>query len=142
MLPALNRRYRFTKSGVTSDPTRVLLTDGGVFENLGASPMEPGREPSISTNVFNPAYIISCDAGTGLFEADSYPMWWAGRMRRSFQAVFRKTQDATRNRLHQHTDAGDIAGFALSYLGQDDDRIALRGELLTRLHVAYYLPEI
>ncbi|MCY4088149.1 MAG: ThiF family adenylyltransferase [Actinomycetia bacterium] len=173
LLPTLDRSYRFTKSGVTSDPERVLLTDGGVFENLGISPMEPGREPSISTNVFKPAYIISCDAGTGLFDADSHPIWSASRMRRSFQTVFRKTQDATRNRLHQLTDSGNISGFALSYLGQDDnrlpwlppalptreevyeyptdfspmntadiDRLALRGELLTRLLIAYYLPEL
>ena len=62
-LPALDRKYRFTKKGRISDPTRVLLTDGGVFENLGVSPMEPGRTPSISTNVFDPDYIICCDAG-------------------------------------------------------------------------------
>ena len=173
LLPALDRTYRFTKKGVTSGPTRVLLTDGGVFENLGVGPMEPGREPSISTNVFNPAFIISCDAGTGLFDSDSYPMWWPSRMYRSFETVFRKVQDATRNRLHRLAESGDISGFALSYLGQDDDRLpwlppelptrgevceyptnfssmdiedidrlALRGELLTRFLVAYYLPEL
>ena len=35
------------------------------------SPMEPGRTPSISTNVFDPDYIICCDAGAGLFDDDS-----------------------------------------------------------------------
>ena len=173
LLPALDRRYRFTKKGVSSGPIRVLLTDGGVFENLGVGPMEPGREPRISTNVFNPSYIISCDAGTGLFDGDSYPMWWASRMYRSFLTVFRKAQDATRSRLHRFAESGDISGFALSYLGQDDDslpwlppglparrevceyptdfsplsaedigRLTLRGELLTRFLVAYYLPEL
>ena len=76
LLPVLDRRYQFTREGARSTPTRVLLTDGGVFENLGVGPMEPGREPRISTNVFKPTYIISCDAGTGLFDDDSYPMWW------------------------------------------------------------------
>ena len=173
LLPALERRYSFNKNGVTSGPTRVLLTDGGVFENLGVGPMEPGREPSISTNVFNPAFIISCDAGTGLFNGYSYPMWWASRMYRSFETVFRKVQDATRNRLHRLAESGEISGFVLSYLGQEDDRLpwlppelptrdevhgyptdfspmdakdidrlALRGELLTRFLVAYYLPDI
>ncbi len=173
LLPVLDRMYRFTKKGVTSGPTRVLLTDGGVFENLGVGPMEPGREPSISTNVFNPAFIISCDAGAGLFDGDSYPMWWISRMCRSFETVFRKVQDATRNRLHRLAESGEISGFALSYLGQDDDRLpwmppelptrakvreyptnfssmdiedidrlALRGELLTRFLVAYYLPAL
>ncbi len=173
MLPALDRTYLFRKKGVTSGPTRVLLTDGGVFENLGISPMEPGREPSISTNVFNPAFIVSCDAGTGLFKGDSYPKSWVSRMRRSFETVFRRVQDATRNRLHRLAESGEISGFALAYLGQDDDRLpwlppelptreevyeyptdfssmdkedidrlALRGELLTRFLVAYYLPEL
>ena len=173
LLPALDREYRFTKKGATTDPTRVLLTDGGVFENLGVSVMEPGREPSISTNVFDPDYIISCDAGTGLFGDDSYPMCWPTRMCRSFRTTFRKVQDATRNRLHRLAELEEISGFVLSYLGQDDsklpwvppelpklaevrdyptnfaamkrvdlDRIALRGEVLTRFLVSYYLPDL
>ncbi len=96
LLPALERKYRFTKNGLTTDLTRVLLTDGGVFENLGVSPMEPGRTPSISTNVFDPDYIICCDAGAGLFDDNSYPTRWPSRMYRSFLTVFRKVQDATR----------------------------------------------
>ena len=94
-------------------------------------------------------------------------------MYRSFLTVFRKLQDATRSRLHRFAESGDISGFALPYLGQDDDRLpwlppqlptrrevcnyptdfspmgagdidrlALRGEFLTRFLVAYYLPEI
>ena len=172
-LPALDRKYRFTKKGRISDPTRVLLTDGGVFENLGVSPMEPGRTPSISTNVFGPDYIICCDAGAGLFDDESYPTRLPSRMYRSFLTVFRKVQDATRKRLHNLAATGEISGFALSYLGQKDDalpwfpaelprrdevrsyptdfaamskedidRLALRGELLTRFLVAYYLPEL
>ena len=173
LLPALDREYRFRKKDATTDPARVLLTDGGVFENLGVSPMEPGREPSISTNVFGPDYIICCDAGTGLLHDDSYPMCWPTRMHRSFLTVFRKLQDATRNRLHRLDEWGDISGFVLSYLGQKDgklpwvppelpkraevrdyptdfaamkqadlDRIAFRGEVLTRFLVAYYLPDL
>ena len=94
-------------------------------------------------------------------------------MHRSFLTVFRKVQDATRNRLHRLAVSGGISGFALSYLGQDDDRLpwlppelprrgelydyptdfspmraedvdrlALRGEILTRFIVAYYLPQL
>ena len=173
LLPALDREYRFRKKDATTDPARVLLTDGGVFDNLGVSPMEPGREPSISTNVFGPDYIICCDAGTGLLDDESYPMCWPTRMHRSFLTVFRKVQDATRNRLHRLDQWGDISGFVLSYLGQKDgklpwvppelpkraevrdyptdfaamkqadlDRIAFRGEVLTRFLVAYYLPDL
>ena len=172
-LPALERNYRFTKNGQTTDPKHVVLTDGGVFESLGVSPMEPGRMPSISTNVFDPDYIICCDAGAGLFDDDSFPTRWPGRMYRSFLTVFRKVQDATRKRLHYLAGDGKVSGFALCYLGQQDsalpwvpaglprrnevrdyptdfaamstadiDRLALRGELLMRFLVAYYLPEL
>ena len=172
-LPALERKYRFTKNGRSTELTPVLLTDGGVFENLGVSPMEPGRTPSISTNVFNPDYIICCDAGTGLLDDSSYPTYWPSRIHRSFDTIFRKVQDATRNRLHYLAEGGGISGFALCYLGQQDhalpwmpaglpkrlavsdyptdfapmstddiDRLALRGELLMRFLVSYYLPDL
>ena len=173
LLPALERKYRFTKGGQTTEPTRVLLTDGGVFENLGVSPMEPGRTPSISTNVFDPDYIICCDAGAGLFDDDSYPTCWPSRMYRSFLTVFRKVQDAKRKQLHRLADASEISGFALCYLGQQDNALpwvpaglpsrdevrhyptdfaamstedinllTLRGELLMRFLIAYYLPAL
>lgn len=172
LLPALDREYRFRDRG--EDRTeRVLLTDGGIFENLGVSPMEPGRNPSISTNVFNPDYIISCDAGDGLLDDDAFPAWWPTRMKRSFLVTFRKTQDATRKRLHEIDASGEISGFILAYLGQNDralpwrpadlppragvyqystnffamddedmERLMLRGELLTRLLISHYHPEL
>ena len=119
-LPALEREYRFNTNEYTGAPKRVMLTDGGVFDNLGVSPMEPGRSPSISTNVFNPSYVICCDAGAGLFDDDSYPSRWLSRMHRSSLTTFRKAQDATRKRLHDSLESGRISGFALCYLGQLD----------------------
>ena len=173
ILPPLERRYRFTKNGRTTDRKYVVLTDGGVFENLGVSPMEPGRVPSISTNVFNPDYIICCDAGTGLFDDNSYPTSWYRRMYRSYLTIYRKVQDSTRRRLHDLAAADKIKGFALCYLGQQDsslpwipsglplrtevrcyptdfaamstadiDILALRGELLTRLMISFFLPDL
>ena len=171
-LPALDRTYTFARHGTTKED-RVLLTDGGVFENLGVSPLEPGRDPLISSNVFNPEYIICCDAGVGLLDDDIFPLWWPSRMKRVFLTTFRKVQDATRKRLHQLDSANRISGFILSYLGQRDevlpwlpvdlphrdevyeyptdffamddeeiDRLALRGELLTRVLISHYHPDI
>ena len=168
-LPALDREYEFQDRG----KARVLLTDGGIFENLGVGPLEPGRTPDFSSNVFKPDYIIACDAGAGLLDYNSFPMWWPTRMIRSFSSTFRKVQDGTRKRLHQLASSGEIAGFVLSYLGQQDralpwlpaglpsrdsvyqyptdfypmarediKRISLRGEMLTRLLVFYYLPDL
>lgn len=123
--PSLERSYRFAKDGRTTNPRRVMLADGGVFENLAVSPMEPGRDPDFSTNVFDPDYIICCDAGVGLFDDLSYPRYWFRRMRRSFLTTFRKLQDSTRKRLHDLDAADKIGGFVLCYLGQQDPFFAL-----------------
>lgn len=94
-------------------------------------------------------------------------------MKRSFESTFRKAQDAGRGRLHQYAAAGDLAGFVMPYLGNQDralpvvpadlvrreevvdyptdfsamsaediERLALRGEQLTRLLVDHYCPEL
>ncbi len=172
-LPTLDRRFLFTASDGTARRVRVLLTDGGVFENLGTGPMEPDRSSSFSTNVFKPNYVVCCDAGTGLLDDQHYPAYMPTRLHRTFLTVFRKVQDATRKRLHWFAESGAVSGFALAYLGQQDaalpwfpaglpvrddvrdyptdfapmadldiDRLALRGELLTRFLVSYYLPEL
>ena len=172
-LPALERRYLFAEGDETTRHERVLLTDGGVFENLGTGPMDPDRSPSFSANVFNPDYIVCCDAGTGLIDDAHYPANMPARLYRTFLTVFRKRQDATRKRLHWIGQSGAVSGFVLAYLGQQDgalpwypagtperddvrnyptdfapmtdrdiNRLALRGELLTRFLVSYYLPEL
>ena len=91
-----------------------------MFENLGVGPMEPGRDKTISSNVFNPRCSIACDAGTGLFDTYNNPTRWFGRVRRSADIVFRKNQDAARNRLHLIANHEDLTGFVLCYLGQQD----------------------
>lgn len=172
-LPALDRRYNFSGSDEATRCERVLLTDGGVFENLGTGPMEPDRNPAFSTNVFTPDYIVCCDAGTGLFDGGHYPAKMPRRLHQTFLTIFRKVQDATRKRLHWLGESGAVSGFVLVYLGQQDgalpwfpaglpgrdlvrdyptdfapmpdqdiDHLALRGELLTRFLVSYYLPEL
>lgn len=174
LLPALDREFPFKRRPSDAGTVqRVILTDGGVFENLGTSCMEPGRDAGFSTNVFRPDYVLSCDAGAGLLDADVFPLWWPSRMARSFITTFRKVQDATRRRLHQLQAAGELRGFVLAYLGQNDralpwvpvdlprreevysyptdfsamrdldcERLALRGERLTRLLIAHYLPDL
>jgi NTE family protein len=97
---------------------RVLLTDGGIFDNLGTTCLEPGRSDSISTNVFHPSYIIACDAGPGLFVDEVVPYWWPTRMTRAFDSVFRKAGNAAYDRLHRLRASGSIRGFVHCYLGQ------------------------
>ena len=71
LLPALDRKYRFTKKGRISDLTRVLLTDGGVFENLGVAVIEHA-DPNVSVarvNVGSQLQTMSDAAVLDLFNA-------------------------------------------------------------------------
>lgn len=171
-LPAIDRFFVFRKKD-SEARHRVLLTDGGVFDNLGVTCLEPGRQSEFSYGRSCPDYIISCDAGAGLLSEHNYPYYWASRMQRAFEAVYRKANDATRGRMHDYAASGRLRGFVLSYLGQDDrklpylppdlvrreevmdyptdlsamkladiERIALRGEQLTRLLISRYCPEL
>jgi len=172
LLPALDEAFDYIgHKDRRPGRTRTVLTDGGTFDNLGLSCLEPGRSEAHSYRAFKPDYIISCDAGTGIFEEDAVPYFWPGRMVRSFQTALRKNQDSWRKRLHVYHSAGALKGFVLAYLGQQDarlpyipadlvrreevmryptnfapmreediDRLAARGEALTRLLIAHHCP--
>jgi len=173
LLPALDRAVTFVDDHGHRTTRRVLITDGGIFDNLGTSCLEPGRDEAISTNVFNTPYVIACDAGAGIFGDRGVPYWWPTRMTRAFETVFRKLGNGAYERLHQARTTGALEGFILAYLGQRDDRLpyrppnlvpredvmdyptdfalmaqadidrlARRGEQLTRLLLDYYCPEL
>jgi NTE family protein len=42
-----------------------LLSDGGIYDNLGLSVLEPGRSAAFTPHVYELPYIVSCDAGRG-----------------------------------------------------------------------------
>jgi NTE family protein len=170
-LPSLDKNYDFSKLGST-DSKRVVLSDGGIFDNTGVSCMEPGRSSTYSTNVYSPEYIICCNAGYGMLSGEFIPFGMATRLNQVLTATMRKVQDATMKRLHQHREANLIKGFILPYLGQSDSalpfywpdlvkreevdyptdfrpmknrnikKLSLRGEQLTRLLIDYYCPEL
>lgn len=121
-LPAIDTEMRFTTTkGERTE--RVIITDGGVYDNLGLSCLEPGRSPEFSSNVFDPEYILCCDAGPGQFDDQAYPFWWPGRMQRSFETTFRSGLTSSQSALHSWAESGRIRGFALVYLGQQDHRL-------------------
>lgn len=122
LLPSLDRNYEIERRDGTRGHERVVLTDGGVFDNLGTSCLEPGRSEHHSYNVFPVDHIIACDAGRGLL-ADAYPIGPLARLGRAFESTHRKVQDASRSRLHTLAENGDLKGFALPYLGQQDGRL-------------------
>lgn len=138
ILPPLIETFPFTYRGKQSQET-VILTDGGVFDNLGVSVMEPGREPDISVNVHKPDYIICLNASVGQLEGSDSPTWWPARVKRSFQTVHRKAQDSAYGRLHRYVESDELKGFVMVYLGQDDNRLPVKPpDLVPRSAVRYY----
>ena len=138
LLPAIDREFEF-EDGSKRTSNRVILTDGGVYENLGVSCMTPGRDPGISSNVFSPRYIICCDAGPGQFSDTVLPYGWMTRMIRSFEATHRQVQHGLQKQLHLLRSHGELDGFVYSYLGQQDTRLPYAPpDLVTRNEVLHY----
>lgn len=137
-LPPFDWKRHFERDGKTS-MRRVIVTDGGVFENLGVTVMEPGRDTQISAISHSPSIIIASDAGVGQLTGEIVPMTWSKRMVQVVDAVMRKVQDATKQRLHDHAKAGRIDGFVYVGLGQLDERVHLKpGNWVDRQEVVHY----
>lgn len=122
-LPAFDRTWTFRRNGV--EKHRVILTDGGIYDNLGLQVLEPGRDPAYSLHCFPCANLIVCNAGHGQESGDAIPMGFLSRIKRSFATVHRRVQDSAMSHLHHLRTSGQIQGFALPYLGQQDSALPM-----------------
>ncbi|MBF9052099.1 patatin [Roseobacter sp. HKCCD9010] len=138
LLPAFDQVLEFEKSGRTAKK-RVLLSDGGVYENLGISCLVPGRSPKYSTNVFECNFIISCDAGHGQPAGDDLVYNWGGRMNAAVNSIFRRATNQGYSLLHDLAESEQITGFVLPYLGLQDKGLPHRpSDLISRDQVKDY----
>ena len=100
---------------------RVALADGGLYDNLGTSVFDSGRDEGVSYNVFDTPFVIACDAGHGQAASDrSVPHFWPNRIIRAVDTMFRRNSNLARARLHEMRRVGDIEAFLLPYLGMQD----------------------
>lgn len=172
LLPPLSRAYTFSRTDGTEHTEPMRMTDGGVYDNLGLSPLLPGRSQQHTSHVYDLDYIIAVDAGPGR-TATRAPNFMVGRLKRSFEIAHTRNQDGSRARVHELAAAGRMKGFVYSYLGMPDARlpvpvadlverqqtaayptnfarmaredlnaIAIRGEQLTRALVEFYCPSL
>jgi NTE family protein len=131
-LPALDKVLEFEDKNSKS-AQRVIITDGGAYDNLGISCMLPGRTSEFSTNVFPVDFIIACDASQGIPTGARMPYYWGSRMLATIYTIHRRIQSMSQNLLHRMAAAGEIKGFVLPYLGQIDSRLPVRPtDLVTR----------
>lgn len=137
-LPALDNFHTFIKNGIESRH-RAIITDGGVYDNLGTSCMLPGRSSEFSTNALSMDFIIACDAGQGIPAGARRPTFWMSRMLATIFAIHRRTQTLTQSLLHKMSSSGEIQGFVMPYLGQQDNALPVRpADLISREEVADY----
>ena len=138
LLPPLDRCFLFERDGARS-VERVVLTDGGVYDNLGLSCLDPGRDERHSLHTYQPEYLICCDAGQGQSRGNKIPFGFVSSTTAAMESVFRKAHDSALKRLHMHRQEGGLAGFALPYLGQMDDALPERpADLVRREDVVDY----
>jgi NTE family protein len=124
-LPSLDKRLLFENKGVRATH-RVIITDGGVYDNLGISCMLPGRSSEFSTNAYPVDFIIACDAGQGTPSGARRPYFWGARMLATILTIHRRTQTMSQNLLHRMAASGEIKGFVMPFLGQIDSRLPVR----------------
>lgn len=138
LLPSFDVKLEFEgKEGVA--PQRVMITDGGVYDNLGISCMLPGRSPRFSTNAHKVDFIISCDAGQGMPSGAARPYSWGARMLATVNTIHRRTHTQAYDLLHRMAANHEISGFLLPYLGQIDSKLPfVPDELVGREEVMDY----
>ncbi|MEW8184699.1 MAG: patatin-like phospholipase family protein [Candidatus Thiodiazotropha endolucinida] len=122
ILPALDEQRRYIKRGETSTH-RTIVTDGGVYDNLGTSCLIPGQNSNFRTNVTETNFIIACVAGQGIPDGSNLPYFWPSRKVATINAIHRRTHSMTFDLLHRLQSSGEIKGFLLPYLGQNDSAL-------------------
>lgn len=138
LLPALHRTYEFQQRNGTTTEKSVTMTDGGVYDNLGLSPLLPGRSPQHTSHVYGLDYLIAADAGRGRSNRTA-ARFAPGRLKQAFDITYGRTQDASRAQIHLAGASGHIRGFVHAYLGMDDRRLPVpMSDLVRRDQVANY----
>lgn len=139
LLPALTRRFTFERPDGTRYAKSISMTDGGVYDNLGLSPLMPGRTSAFNAHVYDLDVVIAIDAGRGRGVTAGAAKFAPKRLAQSFDITHTKSQDAARSRLHQLGTGGELAGFLHVYLGMRDERLPLPlADLVPRERVQTY----
>ena len=139
LLPALDEVLPFNTKDGSRREERVILTDGGTYDNLGLAPLWPDRDPRISLNVTGVDTIICCRAGYGL-RFDPPTQFLLARMKSVFFSIFDRTENAATKRLFDLVEAGKLKGVIMPYLGQNDSRLAFAPDDLVTREEAYAYP--
>jgi NTE family protein len=104
-LPALDEFMTFRKRDGSLSTERVTLTAGGIYDNLGLSPLWPDRDRAVSIAVEEVDTIVACKAGYGLRMGRPSTFIFA-RMFAAFDCVSNTAQNGSVTRLFDLKAAG------------------------------------
>lgn len=137
LLPALDEELVFSKGGAETRH-QVILTDGGVYDNSGLSPLWPDRDPNVSFFVQPHDRLIACRAGYGLGH-DPASTFVGSRMQAAFSAVHARAQNAAVQRLFDIRQQGKVRAVLLPYLDQIDEQLShAPSNLVRRAEISAY----
>lgn len=94
MLPGLDVKYLIQYTNEEPHKQRFILSDGGIYDNLGISCFSTEKSDKSGYNKFYVKYVICCSAGHGLEDTYARPYWWPYRTVFAFKSIFRKFQDS------------------------------------------------
>lgn len=121
LLPAIDARMSFIKNGQMAS-ARIVLTDGGVYDNLGLSPLWPGRDDGVSLHVEHYDRLVACRAGYAS-RFQPAPVFWVSRMLSALETIHDRAQNASIKRLFDLKAGGVLTDFILSYLDKTDSKL-------------------
>jgi NTE family protein len=133
LLPALVRSYEFERGDGSRHVARLAMTDGGVYDNLGTTPLLPGRSREHTSHVYDLDALVVVDAGRGRYERRPGGHW-VSRTKQTFEISHGRVQDAARTQLHA------LNGIRVVhvYLGSQDDRLPFVPDLVPRDPISAY----
>jgi NTE family protein len=159
--PAVDTVYDFLGAEGSIKKQNVLLSDGGILDNLGISCLRAERRSDENYNTYEVDYIVCCTAGQG--EKKSVPYWLIPRLIRTSETINRKLLDFEYENLKRSTFLGVLKGFILARFSNggpcpekiknyptnffglkqpDIDLIVQSGEEVTEQYLQQYLPEL
>ncbi|MCP5433070.1 MAG: patatin-like phospholipase family protein [Alphaproteobacteria bacterium] len=122
LLPAIDREYDF-QFGDKIVRRRVLLTDGGIYDNLGLQAFDPNRPAAYAFGVTHVDIIIACIAESGVPTGEDFPLFLGARARAAFSTAHRQLHRMGMGMLHEWRASGRILAFIMPYFGQDDTKL-------------------
>ena len=159
--PAIDTAYDFQDAEGVIRKQNVLLSDGGILDNLGISCLRPGGRADEKYNTYAVDYIICCTAVQG--EKKSMPYWLIPRIIRTSEAINRKLLDFEQENLERSLALRLIKGFILARFSNgapcpekiknyptnfcglkkaDIDLIVRCGKEVTERNLQKYLPDL